>query len=164
MFPLCATLVVWIPGVLKRNVPSVINHGQRCRKQQTKAVLVQLCPACLPVKGTAALHWKRLMCTRYLAVNNITSLENLLCEPKERKQMLWEQREAPQLPLQFNSAGRFMHTILFVCRVEKHETYWMSRAIYQTPLYNLYWLSMSTQSKKSCESYSHRGRIKVCGK
>lgn len=37
------------------------------------------------------------------------------------------QREAPSLPLQFNTTRRFMHTILFV----EHTAYSMSGAIYQ---------------------------------
>ena len=65
--------------------------------------------------------------------------ENKCCESK---------REAPSLPLQFNSAGRFMHTILFVCRVGEREAYCMSSAIYQTLLCSLYWLSMSTRSER----------------
>lgn len=85
--------------------------------------------------------------------------ENKCCESK---------REAPSLPLQFNSAGRFMHTILFVCRVGEREAYCMSSAIYQTLLCSLYWLSMSTRSerkkKRSQQRYSHRRSIKVCQK
>lgn len=111
----------------------------------------------------SCLAWKRLMCTRYLLVNNITSSENSQCVLTEGKQMLWEQREAPLLPLQFNSTGRFMHTILFVCRVEEREAYCMSRAIYQTLLCSLYWLSMSTHSE-SRQRYSHRRSVKVCRK
>lgn len=75
-------------------------------------------------------------------------LWNLQCMFTEGKQMLQEQGEAPLLPLQFNTTGRFMHTIVFVCRVEEHEAYCISRAIYQTLLWSLYWLSMSTNSKK----------------
>lgn len=150
-------------GLKAQLYKSVINHRQRCGKQQAKAMLVQHCPPCLLVKGTAALHWKRLMCARYHLVN-ITSLENSQCVLTEGKQMLWEQREAPLLPLQFNSTGRFMHTIQFVCRVGEHEAYCMSRAIYQTLLCSLYWLSMSAHSKKSQQSYSHRRSIKVCQK
>lgn len=56
--------------------------------QQAKAMLVQHCPPCLLVKGTSALHWKRLMCSRYLLVNNIASSQNSQCVLTEGKQML----------------------------------------------------------------------------
>lgn len=80
-------MVVCLPMVLKAQLyKALINHWQRCGKQQAKAMLVQHCPPCLPVKGTTALQWKRLMCSRYLLVNNITSSETRnACSQKENK-------------------------------------------------------------------------------
>lgn len=57
----------------------VINHRQRCGKQKAKPMLVRQCPPCLLVKGTFNLHWRRLMCGRYLPVSSITFLENSQC-------------------------------------------------------------------------------------
>lgn len=80
-------MVVCLPVVLKAQLyKGLINHWQRCGKQQAKAMLVQLCHLCLLVKGTTALQWKRLMCSRYLPVNNITSSEtSSACSQKENK-------------------------------------------------------------------------------
>ena len=67
-------------------------------------MLVQRCPPCLLVKGTTASHWEKIN------VPNVSPSEQYyLCVLVERKQMLPEQREAPSLPLQFNTI-RFMHT------------------------------------------------------
>lgn len=134
-------------GIKAQLYKGLIYQWQRYGKQKAKAMLVQCCPPCLLVRGTTALHWIRLMCSRYLPVNNITSSENLQCVFTEGKQILWEQSEAPLLPLHFNTPGRFMHTILFVCWVEERKEYYTSRAIYQTRLCSLYWLSVSTHSK-----------------
>lgn len=77
-------------GVVAKStsLQTLINHSQRCGMQQAKAMLVQHCPPCLLVKGTSALHWKRLMCSRYLLVNNIASSQNSQCVLTEGKQML----------------------------------------------------------------------------
>lgn len=122
-------------------------------------MLVQHCPPCLLVKGTSALHWKRLMCVRYLPVNKITPLENLQCVLTEEKQMLWEKREAFLLPCRFNSTGRFMHTTAFVWRVGEYEAYCVSNAIYQTLQFSLYWSSTSTQSKTNQQRKSEMRNI-----
>lgn len=127
-------------------------------------MLVQHCPPFLPVKVTAASQWKRWMFSRRLLVNKITSLQtHNMCTQKPNN-CCKTKGKLPALPLQFNSTGRFMHTILFVCRGEEHEAYCMSGAIYQTLLQSLYWLSMSMHSKECQQRYSQRRRREVCQK
>lgn len=88
---------------------SVINHRRECRKQRGRAVLAQRRPACMLVKGTSAALRRRWMCVWYLLVNNITALERRRRVLTGGKQMQPEQREAPWLPLQLSSTGRWMH-------------------------------------------------------
>lgn len=64
---------------------AVINHGQRCGKQQAQAVLVQLCPPCLPVKGSVAVHWKKINVRKVSASKQHYSPGRVAVCPHSRK-------------------------------------------------------------------------------
>lgn len=57
-----------------------------------------------------------------------------LLDGREEKQMVL--RASP--PFQLSSAERFMHKLLFVCRVGEHRAHCVSTAIYQTCQGSLY--------------------------
>lgn len=98
-----------IPSSLKLQLcRSVIHHRQQCGKQRGKAALAQRRPPCILVKGASAELRRRWMCARYLLVNNVTDPERWQSVLIGGKQMQQEQREAPWLPLQLCSTGRWM--------------------------------------------------------
>lgn len=92
---ICCYDAVPSSGLKAQLYKGLIYHRQRYGKLKAKAMLTQHCPPCLLVRGTAALHWIRLMCSRYLPVNNITSSENSQCVFTDGKQILREQTKLP---------------------------------------------------------------------
>lgn len=65
----------------------------------------------------------------HLHVNKMTSISNVQCVHRSQTNAV-KSKGSFLAASECTSAGRFMHTILFVCKVEEH----MSAAIYQTPL------------------------------
>lgn len=64
----------------------LIHHRQRHRKQKAKAMLVQHCPPCLPVRGTAALHRRKINALQISPGKQHYILKKLaVCSQKENK-------------------------------------------------------------------------------
>lgn len=156
-------------GLKAQLCKGIINHRPRCGKQQAKAMLVQRCPPCLLVKGTDASHWIRLMCARYLLVNNITSLENSQCVLTERKTnavrakgklpcYLSNSTAQEDLCTQYCLFAEWESARHIVCQVQFIKLFCAVYIDCQCPH------TREKIKKKSQQRYSHRRSIKVCQK
>lgn len=136
----------------------LINHWQRCGKQQARVMLVHRCPPCLLVKGTTAVQRKRLMCSGHLPLNKITSLQtynvctlkpNKYCETEGKLPCCLSNSPAQEdLCIQYCLFAEPKHTRHIVCKEQ----------FIKTLLQSLYWLSVFTRSKECQWGYS-RGKI-----